>query len=160
MIFVYTKDKNEMKRMLENIYWSETFVKSKLCVIAEDKGRVIGASCLRGVLNIWATYVAKEYRNKGIGTALLGNVIIFAKRENYSFIMGEVGWDRYDNIAAKRLSQKLNARKVVDMGYKTVIMWPLKRTTGKLAFIGACLFFSLIPRTFRKKIVKSVAKIA
>jgi len=127
----------------------------KLCVFAYDKGKVIGASCIRGVFNMWSTYVVKEYRGQGIGRALLKNMIIIAKRKNCRFVIGAVGWlDKDYNIPVRKMIQKCGGfRKVADIDKVTIIIWPLKTISGNFAFMCAFALFFLIPRAFRKKMV-------
>ena len=156
MIIVYTHNKKEIKRMLEDFPWWETFKKSKFCVVAEHKGRVVGACCVKAPLNIFPTYVLEEYRNLGIARTLIRNVMIIAKRKNYSFLLGTVGWESDPNIPIRKVVQKLGVRKVADMGNRTVIMWPIG-TTGNLAFASTYVLFALIPREFQKKVVKFLA---
>ena len=154
VIIVYSDDKNDIERMSENLRWP-SIRKSKLCVFAEDKGKVIGASCIRGVSNISATYVSEEYRGQGIGAVLLKNAIVFAKRKNCRFVIGTVGrWGRDYNIPARKIVRKCGGfRKVADIDMVTIVVWPLETISGNLLFLCAFALFSLIPQAFRKKMV-------
>lgn len=154
MIIVYSDDKNDIERMSENLPWP-SIKKSKLCVFAEDKGKVIGAACIRGAFNISSAYVVKEYRGQGIGRALLKNMIIIAKRKNRRFVFGTVGrWDRDYNIPIRKVIRKCGGfRKVADINKVTIIVWPLETIGGNLVFMCAFALFSLIPQAFRKRIV-------
>lgn len=153
---VYTTDKKIIKSIPEDFQWSELFRKSKLCVFAKSKGKLVGASCIRGVLNISMTRVNEGYRGKGIGTTLLKNAITFAEKENYSFVSATIGtpW-------AKRIVQKSGGfRKEITVGKQTVIIWPLGSVAGNFASICVCTLFSLIPQPLRKKFIGHVAQVA
>jgi len=115
---------------------------------------VIGVSCVVGVFNVSGTYVADEYRNKGIGTALLRNAVSIAKRKNYAFLMLTL---HPNNLPAREIVKKCGGfRKVVDIGKGTIMMCPLKMTTGKFVLICTYVLLSLIPETFFEKIAEFI----
>jgi len=154
MRIIYVEDKNEIKRILEDFPWWEAFRKSKFCVVAEEDERVIGACSLAGVFNTFPLYVVEEYRGLGIGRLLVGNLIRIAKKKNYSFILSIVGWGTSPNIPVRKVVQKLHFRKVIDIGNRTIIFFPLKETISKLVFISARVFFSLIPPILHERLVE------
>ena len=161
---VCAHNKSEIMRIRKDFRWSPRArarapARSKLFVIAEDTGRVIGVSCLIGVFNVPSVYVAEEYRNKGMGTALLRNAISIAKRKGYAFVMGSLPPEINHNIRAEKnwsLVKKCGFRKVVNIGKRTIIMCPLKMTTGKFALICTYVLLSLIPENFCEKIAEFI----
>ena len=153
MRIIYVEDKNEINRILRDFPWREAFRKSKFCVVAEEDERVVGACSLVGLFNTFPLYVVEEYRRLGIGRLLVGNVIRIAKKKNYSFILSIVGWGASPNIPVRKVVQKLRFRKVIDIGNRTVILFPLKETISKLVFVSARVFFSLFPPILRGRLV-------
>jgi len=157
MRIICVEDKNKIKRILEDFPWWEDFRKSKFCVVAEEDEKVVGACGLIGLFNTFAVYVVEEYRGLGIGTLLVENLIRIAKKKNYGFILSIVGWERNSNVAIKKVVRKLRFREVVDVGNRTVILFPLKETASKLVFISTRVLFSLIPSMLHKRIIKSAS---
>jgi len=162
MIF-YTCDKNDIKKIVKDLPQLDvSFKQSKLCVFAKDKERVIGASSVRGILNVSSTYVVEEYRGKGVGAVLLKNAVAMAKKEGYPFVIGTIGWGNRDyNVPARKIVQKSgDFRKVTDIAKVSVIIWPLESITGKFVFTCARTFFSLIPKLFHREILELVSVVA
>lgn len=163
VIVLYTCDKNDIEEIVKDFPQSDvSFKQSKLCVFAKDKEGVIGASCVRGILNVSSTHVVEEYRGRGIGTVLLRNAIAIAKREGYRFVIGTVGWGSRDyNVPARKIVQKSgDFRKVTDIFKVSVIIWPFESITGNFLFTCARAFFSLIPETVRREILELVSVVA
>ena len=144
----------------EDFPWSTVFKISKLCVIAKDDGKFAGACGFRGMFNILSVYVAPEYRNRGMGTSLLTNLIISAKEENCRFITLAVGWGTRNNIPARNLFEQHGFRKVVDIERQTIMILPLGGIIGVLIYFSAHRSFSLIPTTLLKRIVASASKLS
>lgn len=156
---IYILDEDNVWRVPKDFKWVETLKMSKFCIIAEDKGKIIGFSGVkRGPLNISYTRVAEEYRNMGLGRFLLGNKIIVAKRKNYAFLTSIVGWDTVDNIPIRRITEKLGFRQVSNIGKRrTVIMVLTKAVTGNLAFAFARLLLTLFPKKLSMKAIEWIS---
>jgi predicted GNAT family acetyltransferase len=163
VIIFYTCDKNDIEKIVKDFPQLDvSFKQSKLCVFARNKERVIGASCVRGILSVSSTYVVEEYRGRGIGTVLLKNAIAIAKREGYCFVIGTVGWGNKDyNLSARKIVQKSgDFRKVTDIAKVSVVIWPLESITGNFVFTCARTFFSLIPKLLHREILELVSVVA
>jgi len=159
----YTCDKNDIEKIVKAFPQSDvSFKQSRVCAFAKHKGRVVGASSVRGILHVSSTYVVEDYQGKGIGAVLLKNAIATAKREGYHFVIGTVGWGNRDyNIPARKIVRKSgNFRKVADIAKISVIIWPLESTTGNFVFTCARVFFSLIPKLFHREILEFVSIMA
>ena len=161
MRIVCVEDKNEIKRILEDFPWWQDFRKSNFCVVAEEDERVVGACGLVGLFNTVALtiidYVVEEYRGLGIGRILMGNLVRIAKKKNYRFILTIVGWEKSPNVAIRKVMRKLRFRKVVDVGNRTIVLFPLKETSSKLVLISVRTLFSLIPPILHKRVLKSAS---
>lgn len=153
MRIIYVEDKNEIKRLLRDFPWWGVFRDSKFCVVAKEDERVVGASSLIGLFNTFAVYVLEEYRGLGIGRFLVGNLLVIAKKKNYSFILSRVGWQNSPNIPVRKIVQKLRFRKVIDIGNITIIFFPLKKTISRLVFISAYACMHLAPPILHRRLV-------
>lgn len=154
---IYIEDKNEIRKTLEDFPWYKVFRMSKFCVVAKEDESVLGACGIMGICNTIAVYVAQEHRNHGIGRFLAGNLISIAKKRNYGFILSIVGWKTNRNVPVRKIVRKLRFRKVIDVGNRTVILFPIKVTVSKLVFISVRALFSLIPKSFHMKLVRSAS---
>ena len=91
--------------------WSEAAVleshqNNTLFLLFEEEGRLLGYAGMQTVLsegNITNVAVTASARKKGVGSALIDALIVYAKEHGISLIALEV---RESNLAAKRLYEK------------------------------------------------------
>jgi len=108
----------EVERSSFSKPWGSTFYKkeiekdSSLCLVAKEKGRVVGfllawLSC--GEADILRIAVLPPFRNQGIGKSLLKNLLNFLKERNIKRVYLEVN-ER--NRAAIKLYESFGFKKV------------------------------------------------
>lgn len=108
----YIISKSEISLYVDNFGRNE----DDFCLVADDKGRIVGAVWVKiiaektkGLCNIdnqtpeFAISLLKEYRNKGIGTELMQQMIAHLKEKEYRQASLSVG----KSNQAARLYQKL-----------------------------------------------------
>ena len=144
--------------MPRDAIWSKIFRTSKICVLAEDKRKIIGFCRVRGAFNTISWYVRREYRGKGLGLRLFMKMIDVARMENCSFLSASIGFGDFENIRTKRFHWKLGFKNVAHIGKQSIMILPLRRTTGNFAFFLVSALFSLFPHELLVKLIGWVYK--
>jgi ribosomal protein S18 acetylase RimI-like enzyme len=99
---------------LEN-RWREQEAGYRTLIVAEVEGRAVGTVSLysrngrAAAIHLFALEVGQEWRNRGIGTALIDHVISEAREGGHTSVFLEV---RADNSGARRLYHRLGFRRV------------------------------------------------
>lgn len=96
----YNYDWENYRNILKKFYYSNIVSSNILCYIFEDNKKIVAMSCaflyntiplmnnLDGKMSmITDLYVLKEYRNKGIGTSLIINIMDALKKMGYKRIL-------------------------------------------------------------------------
>lgn len=102
--FVHPWSRQSLESELEN--------ENSIFLTALDDNRVVGYIGMNVVIDegyIYNVAVDEKYRKKGIGSALIGELVTFGKKNNFCFLTLEV---RESNKAARSLYSKFGFIKV------------------------------------------------
>jgi ribosomal protein S18 acetylase RimI-like enzyme len=85
-------------------------------VIAEQNGKIIGASGVGGKIHVNTLIVQEKFRNKGIGALLLKDIINESKKRNYPFLIASRD---PENMNAVRLHDYFELKAIFQIAYST-----------------------------------------
>lgn len=85
-------------------------------VIAEQNGKIIGASGVGGKMHVNTLIVQEKFRNKGIGALLLKDIINESKKRNYPFLIASRD---PENMNAVRLHDYFELKPIFQIAYST-----------------------------------------
>lgn len=83
-------------------------------VIAEQSGKIIGASGVGGKIHVNTLIVQEKFRNKGIGALLLKDIINESKKRNYPFLIASRD---PENMNAVRLHDYFKLKPIFQIAY-------------------------------------------
>jgi len=125
----------------------QELMSSRLLVVCQEpEEKIVGACGIRGPLNVLFLYVKESYRNRGLGTQLLGKALQAAKERHLSFVTLTVSADSH---VALNLYRRFGFQEVLFLAKsrQILMMHPLTRM-GKLAYAFFSALRFLRPHNF------------